>query len=639
MISYVQFLRQQSWPLVGLIKPCPGFRIGSPELSFTLAQAHSDNFIFENKENSLRINATLQLCDSAVVISHRLENAGPAVSPPIDVLEPLRLIFSNPSTSWRHIFANGGAMQSFYPPTAYCTREFSDTSGKFILESAPEGRSSSLHLPLMISLSGTAAASDGFFCGLEWSGAWYFHFEELDAEQSCLNIGVKIKGLRLDPGETLELPPVHLGFFSGGPAAGTNALRAYLYQHVCPPYAGQPVIPRVSYDHWFGIGNQLNFALMKKEAERAAELGVEVFVVDAAWFSGGFPDGVGNWHAVDAARFPNGLETLAAYVRSLGMDFGLWFEIERAVEGTTFAREHPEWFVAMPWGKTKLNYHLNLAHPEAQDHVIKLIGGWIERLDLRWSRWDYNIDPMPFWQQADHSLKVQFAYYRGLYRVLDALMAKYPRWMVEGCSSGGCRIDIGTMRRAHTFWFSDQTEKPRACRYMQARANRFLPGHLLNSSVAVGRGNGDSGFDDTAILSRMLGKLAFDGDIASWSTPWTARARRWVEVFKSIRHLLVQDFYQLLQMPTTSDDADALEFVSHDGREAVIFMFAGQIGGKHRLFLCGLKQDGRYALRKFPDGEPALYSGADLMRLGMATETPSGEGQLWHITEESRTRR
>ena len=45
-------------------------------------------------------------------------------------------------------------------------------------------------------------------------------------------------------------------------------------------------------------------------------------------------------------------------------------------------------------------------------------------------------------------------------------------------------------------------------------------------AMAVKRGHGDRGFDDTAILSRMLGKLAFDGDIASWSPELTRRARQ-----------------------------------------------------------------------------------------------------------------
>ena len=396
----------------------------------------------------------------------------------------------------------------------------------FRIESHPAGRSSNLHLPLLVSLASRAPDADGLFCGMEWSGAWYISFEAQDEGQCALSAGVKIADLELAPGEQIDLPAVHLGFFRGGPAAGTNALRRHLYEQVCPCYQGKPMLPRVSYDHWFGIGNGLSESLLRRQAQRAAELGIEVFVVDAAWFAGEFPYGVGNWRVLDEKKFPNGLEPLADYVRELEMDFGLWFEVERAGENTQILREHPDWFVPAPRPGWQTSYHLNLAIPEAQAHVIELVGEWIERLDIRWSRWDYNIEPLLFWEQVDPSLKIQFEYFKGLYHVLDTLMARYPNWMVESCASGGRRIDIGTMKRAHTYWFSDHSHEAPICRAMQARANRLLPGHLLNSSVAVGRDAGDAGFDDTAAISRMLGKLAFDGDIASWSPALTARNGR-----------------------------------------------------------------------------------------------------------------
>ena len=220
----------------------------------------------------------------------------------------------------------------------------------------------------------------------------------------------------------------------------------------------------------------------------------------------------------------------------------------------------------------------------------------VRRLDLRWSRWDYNIQPELFWQDADPTLKIQFGYMEGLYRVLDTLMKEHPNWMVEQCAGGGKRTDIGTMKRAHTYWFSDQTFDQSMCRYMQARANRFLPGHLLNSSVAVQLAGGDAGSDpmtqrgadwgpynDTSILSRMLGKLSFDGDIASWSGEFAERASRLVAEFKTTRHLMVQDFYQLLPMPETADDWDAVQFVSYPGDAAALFVFAGQGGGRETV--------------------------------------------------------
>ena len=637
--NHIDSLMQLPFPLVKLIEPGIGFRIGDETREFSLAGTAGEAWTFTDSTTGLQLTAGLRIVDQVAIVSGLLENKGCAPVSGIDVLEPLRLVFRNPASAWRHIFANGGTTDSFYPPTAYRTQEWTQGSQALHIESHPEGRSSNLHLPFLISLASRAEDSEGFFCGMAWSGAWYMTFRKLDETRAGLNVGVKVQSLTLQPGETLQLPEIHIGFFRGGPARGTNALRKYLYEQVCPTYQGKPTLPRVSYDHWFGIGNSLNMDRMKQQAARAAQLGVEVFVVDAAWFPGDFPDGVGNWDQVDRAKFPDGLEPLADYVRSLGMDFGLWFEVERAVEGTAIVREHPEWFIAVPSWTHKQSYHLNLACRQAQDYVIDVVGRWIRKLDLRWSRWDYNIEPMPFWKIVDPTLKIQFEYFAGLYRVLDMLMEEHPNWMVEGCASGGRRIDIGTMKRAHTYWFSDQTAIATVCRYMQARANRFLPGHLLNSSVAVDTSASDADFCETSVLSRMLGKLAFDGDIGRWSSSLTARMGSWVVAFKAIRHLLVQDFYQLLPQPQTAEDWDAVQFVSYSGDEAIVFAFAGCQGGNKGLRLHGLRRDRTYVVTQMLDGESATISGDSLMNGGISVALQQDQGGLWRMLAESRTSR
>lgn len=634
--SHTASLRQLPFPLVELIEPGIGFRIGGETRDFSLTGAAGETWIFTEAATGLQLALGLQIFGQAVVVSGTLRNQGSAPVSGIDALEPLSLVFKNPASEWRHLFANGGTTEAFYPPTAYRTQEWTRGNQALHLESHPEGRSSNLHLPFLISLASRATDSEGLFCGIAWSGAWYMTFRKVDEARACLSVGVEVRGLALEPGEGLQLPDVHIGFFRGGAEAGTNALRRHLYERVCPAYRGKPTLPRVSYDHWFGIGNSLNMDRMKEQAARAAQLGVEVFVVDAAWFPGNFPDGVGNWDRVDQAKFPDGLEPLADHVRGLGMDFGLWFEVERAVEGTAMVREHPEWFIAVPSWTPKQSYHLNLACPQAQDYVIDVVGAWIRELDLRWSRWDYNIEPMPFWKQVDPTLKIQFAYFAGLYRVLDTLMKEHPNWMVEGCASGGRRIDIGTMKRAHTYWFSDQTEIASVCRYMQARANRFLPGHLLNSSVAVAAGIGDGDFGDTSVLSRMLGKLAFDGDIGSWSPSLTVRMGSWVAVFKAIRHLLVQDFHQLLPQPQTAEDWDAVQFLSYSGDEAIVFAFAGCQGGGKTLKLRGLQRKHMYLVTQMLDGASATTSGEALMEGGLLIALEQDQGGLWRIRAERR---
>lgn len=68
-------------------------------------------------------------------------------------------------------------------------------------------------------------------------------------------------------------------------------------------------------------------ATLKKLADRAAQVGVERFVLDDGWFHLRRDDtkGLGDW-VVDPAVWPNGLDGLANHVHGLGMEFGLWFE-------------------------------------------------------------------------------------------------------------------------------------------------------------------------------------------------------------------------------------------------------------------------------------------------------------------------
>lgn len=604
-------------------------RIGDTHSSQPMCEKNGNDIIYRDPERKLKVKTHVNRNGDVFVFESFLENMGNEITEPIDVVEPLHIVFNCPPDKWIHTFANGGPCDQHYPPYAYTTREWSMSKEKLTIESDQTGRSSNLYLPFLISTI-KEDINEGFFCGMGWSGAWYMNFDRLDDQTCVFAAGVKVSGIQLRPGEILPLPDVHLGFFKGNNREGTNALRRYLYENCCARYHGEKMIPRVSYDHWFCIADHIDIGLLKREAARAAEIGIETFVVDAGWF-GSFPDGVGNYE-VDAIKFPSGLEELSKYVESLGMGFGLWFEPERACEGTQIALEHPEWLMeASCSGGTEKSYHLNLARTDVQDYIIQLIGGFIERLNLKWSRWDYNIEPMPYWESYDPTLKIQFDYMKGLYRVLDHLMFKYPDWMVEGCSSGGRRIDIGTMKRAHTFWFSDQCVNPFSCRYMQARANRFLPGHLVNSSVAVRLNEGDSNVDDSALLSRMLGKLAFDGDIASWSSELTQKAANWVQEFKDIRHILVQDFYQLMQVPTSIEDWDAVQFMSYSREEGVMFAFAGSAGGSRTIRLDGLLESRKYRISRSQGGEESFLTGVEMINDGINIRLKPYEGGLWRI--------
>jgi len=364
-----------------------------------------------------------------------------------------------------------------------------------------------------------------------------------------------------------------------------------------------------------------------RQAEAAARIGLECFVMDAGWYggcpSGDFEPGVGNWEIIDKAKFPNGIEPVAEIVRSKGMQFGLWFEPERAHRDSHWAREHPEWFRPHRAGAAgrPAFLHIDFGCPEARQAVIRVIGEAIERLDLRWIKWDYNTGPLLYEGLGDPDGKALARHIEGLYEVLDTLLERYPGVLFEACASGGRRIDLGILRRAHTVWISDHSHIPSVCRFMQLGAARCLPGHLLNLAVPVERGAGGShGLTAYQAACRMAGSLAFHGDIASWPDETIKTARRFVEAYKGFRQLMLEDFHPLIPQPVREEEWEAAEFCAADGREAVVMAYSGQAGPREKLLrLHALLPEARYRVRQPLEGDaaPTSTTGQALMDQGL----------------------
>ena len=82
---------------------------------------------------------------------------------------------------------------------------------------------------------------------------------------------------------------------------------------------------------------------------RAAEVGVERFVLDDGWFRGRRDDtaGLGDWwvDADDLCR-RGSTPLVAAACASLGMQFGLWVEPEMVNVDSDLFRAHPDWVLS-----------------------------------------------------------------------------------------------------------------------------------------------------------------------------------------------------------------------------------------------------------------------------------------------------
>ncbi|HEX7299144.1 MAG TPA: glycoside hydrolase family 36 protein [Solirubrobacteraceae bacterium] len=443
-----------------------------------------------------------------------------------------------------------------------------------------DGRSSGRDLPCLILAS--APAGRGFALFYEWSGLWTLGVTQDPTPAGGswpwpIQLGAAIWGLSIDlrPGERLPFANLAIAGFDGGLSEGGNALRRHVARHVAPSLGGEPVQPPTSFNHYFAFVNDFTAAKLEPAVDAAAACGLEYFVVDAGWFRGGFRRGIGNWGEADPAKFPDGMPAFARHVGQRGLRFGTWFEPEFAHVSSTLFAEHPEWFLrgphTSPWATpTDVHYPdgvrmtdvfdlgenfalMDFGLAEVQQWWMDRIIEAYERWDVRWILWDFNQPPRPYW---DHEAPVgrvglrQVGHVEGLYRVLDEVMRACPDLLIEQCASGGFRIDLGTVRRGHTFWMNDHTTHSDVVRALQHGLNEVLPGIYANTNLAQGRFD----YAEYDFLSHGGGSFGFSGRLWEASGAELERLHDFVTRFKGYRHLLADDYERSTGNPQSASE-------------------------------------------------------------------------------------
>jgi len=510
-------------------------------------------------DSALAATLTLRRFElGAMELGWRLRNGGDKPSAVISDLASLDL--AAPSADHRGVLlsSSGGLTGGFDRGGERVGFELARTLlGSRVLTVA-DGRSSNGDLPLFSlheGLSGWGVAT-----ALGWSGQWRAD-TRYDAATHQLRQTVTMQPLhfRLPPGETVDLPTVLVAPYRGDADEGPRRLRRVLRRHYQAHLNGQAAMAPVSFNSWFVFGNNVNAAMLTDLARSAAPLGIEYFCLDAGWFEGGFPDGVGNW-TVDRAKFPDGLKAVADAVHGAGMKFGLWFEPERVAPGTRWAREHSDLVIGDL---------LDLGRTEARKLVIDLISGMVDEVGIDWIRYDFNTGPLAAWARRENAESrglAQLRHVNGLYAVLDELMRRHPGLLIEQCSSGGRRIDLRTIQRGHTIWKSDETGDQPLMRFHETGANVFLPGSLLNTNLLDIRSPGE-----TAAL--CAGPLAFGADFRKLNPEQRAWLTKLIAAYKRFRPLLDEDYYPLFAQTPSPAGWNGWQFVSADGRRGVAIAY------------------------------------------------------------------
>ena len=192
---------------------------------------------------------------------------------------------------------------------------------------------------------------DAYSVHVGWSGNSVLSAERLPYTTGVIGGGELLFGGEVTlagPGEGQNSYDTPWLFGSYGDGLNEIAARFHSYVRSLHPRLfshGRPVILNT----WEAVYFDHNFGTLKALADRAADSGVERFVVDDGWFGSRRDDtsGLGDWQIAQDVwpDGPKSLKALADYVHAKGMEFGLWFEPEMVNPDSDVARNHPDWIL------------------------------------------------------------------------------------------------------------------------------------------------------------------------------------------------------------------------------------------------------------------------------------------------------
>ncbi|MBQ1678456.1 MAG: alpha-galactosidase [Oscillospiraceae bacterium] len=484
------------------------------------------------------------------------------------------------------------------------------------------GMSSHEHNPFLILCDRQATEDHGECIGLMylWSGSFRAEVEreQFGSVRAVLSPGDESFRWTLAPGERFAAPEVLLSRAEGLTRLSQQFHRM-VRENICRGeyrLAHRPVL----INSWEAAYFDIRADRILDLARRAADLGMELFVLDDGWFHGRTDDnaGLGDWFE-NREKLPEGLDSLIRGIRETGLLFGLWVEPEMVSENSDLYRAHPDWALAAPGRAPMLGRNqlvLDLSRREVQDYIIEAMSGLLERYDISYVKWDFNRSVSDLYSHtlpAERQGEAGHRYVLGLYRVLETLTARFPGVLFEGCSGGGGRFDAGMLYYTPQIWCSDDTD-PIERLTIQGGTSYGYPISTMGAHVSASP-NHQTG-RTTPLQTRgyvaMSGAFGYELDLAKLSEGELEEIRHQIQHFRQDEALLQQGLYYRLDEFTEAQDASAWLFVSEDRSRALLNVVVRSPHANAPLIhlkLKGLDPDARYAMEE----DDAVRSGAALM--------------------------
>jgi hypothetical protein len=494
-------------------------------------------------------------------------------------------------------------------------------------------------------------ARPGWYVGIEFSGRSRITLQRSGKSLQGdvgLNPGPSPYRTRLPPAGTFATPTVFVGAFAGGPDGAGNILRRWVRAVLNNPRTlRDPSYPLLVNNSW-GSGMAVDETLAQRMIADSAQLGLEMFHLDAGWFRG-----VGDWQP-HPAKFPSGLASVADFAHRHGLKFGLWIDWTQAGtsnEPGALNVDDPatrDWLIADPpagwqhsepfkgitidlgvpaaaaWAARELERIVSDYHLDMLEHDGYLVAQGSSRDDHPAAPPDPGTtriyeDSGFLWADGSNSTDVSYHASKAYYEIYEQLRARHPNLLLEVCNDGGRMVDFGSAAHGDYFSMTD-TYDPLANRRAFYDASFVLPPAMLESYVQKWPAPRIENFR-YLLRSGMLGWFSLMQATGEWTPQQRGEARAQFALYKSALRPLIReaDLFHVAERPD-GVHWDGVEYYSARLRRGVLYAFRGTApdAPTHRFRWLGLKAASRYQLKFQDQGAAAnrVLTGRMLMQQG-----------------------
>ncbi|KYD27830.1 alpha-galactosidase [Parageobacillus toebii] len=506
------------------------------------------------------------------------------------------------------------------------------------------GASSHQHNPFIALLQKGANEDYGEVYGfsLVYSGNFLAQIEVDQFRTARVSMGINPFDFTwlLEPGESFQTPEVVMVYSDRG-LNGMSQTYHQLYRTRLARGVYRDRERPILINNWEATYFDFNEEKILRLAKTAAELGIELFVLDDGWFGKRDNDrsSLGDWF-VNKQKLPNGLEGLAKNINQMGMQFGLWMEPEMVSVDSELYRNHPDWCLHVPnrprsEGRNQLV--LDYSRKEVCDYIIQVVSDVLASAPISYVKWDMNRHMTEIGSAAlppERQRETAHRYMLGLYRVMEEITSRFPYILFESCSGGGGRFDPGMLYYMPQTWTSDNTDAVSRLK-IQYGTSLVYPISAMGAHVSAVPNHQVHRITSLEMRGHvaMSGNFGYELDLTKLSEEEKAIIRQQVAFYKDIRRLVqFGTFYRILS-PFEGNET-AWMFVAEDKSEAFVAYFrvlAEANAPLSFLRLKGLDPNKDYEIT----GSGEVYGGDELMYVGLNVPERRGDfiSVIWHLKE------